>query len=377
MNSQYGKHGTKPHRKSTLCDLKTAEAMYEQAESEYLDREILRSKGIIVSEPAIKKIPTKEFPLYQIKQSRSDDVLVGCGASVRFASYITALSRCNIMRGIYACERIFGPKSIVYMDTDSIYIDVCSEWLYNQIPHLKGLFEVVSNNEQAHGRHIDMGEQASVNFSTLDAATLTEIVKNITNFKGFADMMSTSIQDPKMVHQEGSKIQFIDQNELGAFKIEYFVIDSYFLGSKQYKVTTIPAEIGESIGAAKTKIALKGVPQVNRDPEKMLRLYQKLTMHNEYAPVFQQFNVASVFKQCGAGVHIHSIDKSIRPTFSKRVHIFGNADESHPHKTIGEYEEYFNAQMEEVHRERDKFINALLQEENPGNEREDVRIARQ
>ena len=44
------------------------------------------------------------------------------GSSVIFASYITAIARVNLMRGIHICAKIFGQQSVCYTDTDSIYI---------------------------------------------------------------------------------------------------------------------------------------------------------------------------------------------------------------------------------------------------------------
>lgn len=67
--------------------------------------------------------PSETMNLWSVKYRKEGQEFVHKGATVRFASYITAVARVNLMRGILNIAKVAGNVSIAYWDTDSIYVD--------------------------------------------------------------------------------------------------------------------------------------------------------------------------------------------------------------------------------------------------------------
>ena len=63
-------------------------------------------------------------PLYEFRFACPNDKNTHIGTTVRFASYITAIARVNLMRGVLACADNLGLNSVCYGDTDSIMLDL-------------------------------------------------------------------------------------------------------------------------------------------------------------------------------------------------------------------------------------------------------------
>ena len=60
------------------------------------------------------------------------------GTTVRIASYITAVSRCNLQTAIKQASIQFGAMSVCYCDTDSVYIDLSGAMSADDLTRIVG-----------------------------------------------------------------------------------------------------------------------------------------------------------------------------------------------------------------------------------------------
>lgn len=195
MNSEYGKHGQQSQAHVTLGGRTYTDDMHAQLrQAEFIPQETIK----------VQKLSSNYFDLFQIKYQKQDMEYSNAGASVRLASYITAISRVNLMFGVHAAAAHFGPRSVCYVDTDSIYIDVLESLTLAD----KDYAEAQINNGQRSMQDLLQNHYM-----------VSEFIKH-SRMPDITNLCS------------GARMNIIDNDKLGAYKIERYVYDARFLGSK-------------------------------------------------------------------------------------------------------------------------------------------------
>lgn len=87
-----------------------------------------------------------------------------------------------------------------------------------------------------------------------------------------AHLHDIKIVDPRNVGS-GATISFIDEATLGAYKVEYYVVDGVFLGAKQYTMYTFPYQTEPTEAVLKKAIVkVKGISGAARSMENVKEL---------------------------------------------------------------------------------------------------------
>lgn len=241
------------------------------------------------------------------------------GASVRFASFITAISRCNLWYAIYEVVRFFGPDSICYCDTDSIYIDLAPVLLEGQYRQME--MDVLK------GKRLTLEEFIQITVKQYKHFVEQARIPIIT------DMTLSCRRAPSSPDQ---KMKLIDDTTLGAYKIERFVVEAFIIGAKCYLVKCVEVGKGKDPHAISTKMKMKGIPSKDRQEHLFMELFNKLTDNQDQKMPAEFFNIENVFRSCSTGVHISPLLKIICPTLTKRTYSVEN-NFSMPHEDIAAF----------------------------------------
>ena len=116
MNSLYGKHAQRTFPRYYM-------GLYEDC----LDMaEVLINNGIIedAAEVDLQFVNSGSIPLFEFKYNIPGDEDGHVGTTVRFASFITAVARVNLMRGVTVSAELLGRNSVCYGDTDSVMLNI-------------------------------------------------------------------------------------------------------------------------------------------------------------------------------------------------------------------------------------------------------------
>ena len=136
----------------------------------------------------------------------------------------------------------------------------------------------------------------------------------------------------------------LDQSRLGSFKIEKLIYTGLFVGAKQYFVAYTDAEelvehpfienpfLTGKIFPLKHEARLKGVPPRDRLESDIFHIYREVSvdpLHLEEtrASVLNK-PISAIFSNRGATITIHSSEKTLCPTFTKRVHTINQDQDS-------------------------------------------------
>lgn len=113
MNTCFGKHGQLFYMKNFFGTWWPVRDLMSQL--------VLR-KDIVQESIDLKRIMSDNVPLYELKYRTVDDDLNHKGATLRISSFIMEMARTYLMRIKHAIVKELGIDSIVYCDTDSVFI---------------------------------------------------------------------------------------------------------------------------------------------------------------------------------------------------------------------------------------------------------------
>lgn len=141
----------------------------------------------------------------QLTYRRKHQEIGQVGSLVRFASYITAVARCNLVSKMELIRGVLGEDRIVYCDTDSIFVQLktwgdCQKFGREQQELLKMINEGDGNREVIE--HVQ-----------------EKLQKLIVCHPEYQRLLNVKVNDVRFVDDKTKYIEFIkmDQEVLGTF----------------------------------------------------------------------------------------------------------------------------------------------------------------
>lgn len=274
-------------------------------------------KDVVHDSISIKPILCDKVPLFEMKYDVKDQDLHHKGATLRISAFIMEMARTHLMRVKHKLAEIVGADSICYCDTDSIMIslDKCevlnNNFVQTQLMIYKSL--PVDERLKREGEFVKL---------------MTEFITETDSYK---KIMQLKVKDVTNLASE-EELPLIDDNRLGACKIEKLMINGLFMGQKQYGIRYIEN------GKIKETVKTKGIPEKYRDMLMIDRLqFQTDEEGNSIPPLVYQ--EVTQFRRAGAGVNIFPLLKIIKSTLYKRNYDFADCT-SMPWENIEVYEQF-------------------------------------
>lgn len=171
------------------------------------------------------------------------------------------------------------------------------------------------------------------------------LFKEILKIEDFDIRYSESMYDEN-VRQEHPYVKMIDDNILGCYKIEKFIKEGFFLGSKMYATNCLDVE---KVGRLTQKCKMKGVAEKYRQFEDYKELWESIFSQTSKFDISdpedlkkyaKHFKLEGIFVKLNTGIRISSMLKIVIPTLVKRRMLDRNGIDSMPFVDFDEQKMY-------------------------------------